>query len=164
MYQGHNQEEPNEVEFHPYFIKQYNSRFFVFGYNPKYDNISNLAFDRIKSIEICSSEYMSNQDIDFDQYFEDIIGVTVPDSSKVQRVLIRVDSRLYKYLQTKPLHGSQKVVLTAEEYVDILLEVHLNYELESLLLSHGERLEILEPETLRSSISERVSALTKKYK
>jgi hypothetical protein len=50
--------EPFEFHYHPYFLKQYNNRWFVFGRNPKYENITNLALDRIISFVIINKEYI----------------------------------------------------------------------------------------------------------
>ena len=53
-------------------------RWFLFGKSHGYETITNLALDRIEKIVSGSEEYMET-DIDFSQYFEDIIGVTIPN-------------------------------------------------------------------------------------
>ena len=70
---------------------------------------------------------------------------------------------MYPYIQTKPLHGSQKKKETADLYVLIELELIPNYELESLILSYGEGIEVLSPETLRYKIKNRVQATLNNY-
>jgi predicted DNA-binding transcriptional regulator YafY len=79
-------------------------------------------------------------------------------------VKLKVGKKLWPYIETKPVHGSQKVVEHMEDgSVTIALEVHLNYELESLILGFGEGVEVLESAVLKKKISARVHEMTKKY-
>jgi predicted DNA-binding transcriptional regulator YafY len=162
LYKSFNSNSEIEVELHPYYLKQYNNRWFVFGTNPQYSNITNLALDRIINVELLSKEFIET-DIDFKEYFEDIIGVTFNEELQPTDILLRVDQSLWPYIETKPIHGSQKVVEKTEVYVDIKLDLIPNYELESLILQHGERICVLEPVDLRTKIQNRIKELIRKY-
>lgn len=105
-----------------------------------------------------------NTDIDFDEFFEDVIGVSIPLNEEPQKILLKVDSTLWPYIKTKPLHGSQKVKEETKEYTIIQLELLLNYELESLILSFGEKMLVVEPESLRTAVKERVNNLFNNYR
>lgn len=163
VYQSFKQENPVQLEFHSYHLKQYNNRWFVFGIVTGNANITNLSLDRINSVEESKANYIQNSDVDFEEFFEDVIGVSVPTNSTPQKILLKIESVLWPYIKTKPLHGSQKVKHETNEYVIIQLEVHLNYELESLILSLGEAIEVLEPLELREKIRIRIHQLLKKY-
>jgi predicted DNA-binding transcriptional regulator YafY len=163
VYQSFKQEESIELEFHPYHLKQYNNRWFVFGIVTGNTNITNLPLDRIFSIDESNNKYVPNDSIDFDEYFEDVIGVSVPNNSVPQKVILKIDRELWPYIKTKPLHGSQKVKQETNEFTIIQLEVHLNYELESLILSRGEAIEVLESVELREKIKTRIQQLLNKY-
>ena len=151
------------LEFHPYYLKQYNNRWFVFGKNPLFENITNLALDRLIDVEVLDKIFIET-DLDFKEYFEDIIGVTFNEKKQATNIILRVDKSLWPYIETKPLHGSQKVIQKGENYVDIKLELIPNYELESLILQHGEKITVLEPSTLSNKIQDRIQQLIKKYK
>ncbi len=57
------------LNFHPYYLKQYKNRWFVFGYNQeKKLNNWNLALDRIESIEESSITYLDTT-TDWEDYF-----------------------------------------------------------------------------------------------
>lgn len=163
VYQSFKQEESIELEFHPYHLKQYNNRWFVFGIVSGNTNITNLSLDRIFSIDECNNKYLPNDSIDFDEYFEDVIGVSVPNNGLPQKVMLKIDRELWPYIKTKPLHGSQKVKQETNEFTIIKLEIHLNYELESLILSRGEAIEVMEPAELREKIKMRIQQLLNKY-
>ena len=144
------------IIFHPYFLKQYNNRWYLFGKNDASQFIMNLALDRITSIEESKNKYLPNKTIDFDEYFEDIIGVTLSNEGKVEKVVIKASNELLPYIKTKPIHGSQKLKEQGLSHTLITLDIIPNYELESLILSFAEGVEVLHPKSLRDKIKKRV--------
>lgn len=162
-YQGFKQAKPARLRFHPYYLKQYNNRWFVFGLNEEIGRIANMALDRIRTLDPAKGKYKPNEAVDFTEFFEDVVGVTVPDT-EVHEVDIRVGAGLWPYLASKPLHGSQKVLRKDKDSVTIRLAVKLNYELQAVLLSYGAELEVLAPAELRATLRERAKALAKRYR
>lgn len=161
-YGSFNSSSPIDIELHPYYLKQYNNRWFIFGKNPQFKNITNLALDRIVEITKIDKEYISSV-IDFREYFEDIIGVTYNDEKKTHKVLLQIDATLWPYIETKPIHGSQKVISKENSNITIQLSVMLNYELESTLLQFGEKIKILEPQELQLKMTDRIKQMLSKY-
>ncbi|TCI85310.1 helix-turn-helix transcriptional regulator [Tenacibaculum sp. M341] len=161
-YKGFKDSTPNSYKFHPYYLKQYDNRWFSFGQNPNFDNITNLTLDRIINIEISDKQYAETR-IDFKEYFEGIIGVTFDENQNPIEIIISIEKSLWTYIKTKPLHGSQKVKQEHQDHIDISLQLIPNYELESMLLQYGERLTVLEPETLRKSLKERTKMMMANY-
>ena len=150
-------------EIHPYHLKQYNNRWFLFGLNNHYKKLTNLALDRIQNIAECNIQYIQNDDIDFNEYFDDVIGVSVDEKKQTEKVLIKVDEEQLPYIISKPIHGSQKVKRITEGEAIVELKLQLNFELEALLFSFGEKIEVLEPKELRNSMQKRIKALNQKY-
>lgn len=134
----------------PYFLKQYNNRWFLFGWNHKDGYIQNLALDRIQNIASCKDTFIENP-IDFEEYFEDIVGVSNDLTKDVVKVKIRLTDNIIPYINSKPIHGSQLV----KDNI-LSLQLKLNYELESLILSYGENMKVLEPEILKNKINNRI--------
>lgn len=161
-YKSFKSEEVLILELHPYFLKQYNNRWFVFGKNPLYPNITNLALDRIQSISQVSNKYIPS-DIDFTDYFEDIIGVTFTDGIDIVKLKLQIDNNLWPYIDSKPLHGSQKKLDQNENDTIIELSVIPNYELESQLLQFGEKIVVLEPLGFKRKIQNRIKASLENY-
>ena len=73
-YQSFKQENPIEICLHPYFLKQYNNRWFLFGLNETKNSISNLALDRIIEVNEVNKQFIENEIIDFEEYFDDVVG------------------------------------------------------------------------------------------
>jgi len=137
---------------YPYFLKQYNNRWFLFGLNAGYNLISNLPLDRIEDIKLTDLPFVENKEIDFDTYFDDIVGVTKVDK-KEEVIRMRFDSKRFPYIVSKPIHHTQEVVDEEERIVEI--RVRPNRELEALVLSFGPQVEVVSPASFREQISKK---------
>ncbi len=163
-YKSFKQDNVQSIILHPYFLKQYNNRWYVFGKNDASNYILNLALDRITSIGESKRKFIPNNSIDFNEYFEDIVGVTMANDGKIQHIVLKVSNNLYPYIQTKPIHGSQKLKEQETNHTLISLDLIPNYELESLILSYGEGMEVLQPKSLRDKIQKRIELINGNYK
>ena len=144
----------------PYFLKEYNNRWFLLCSNVGYKSISNYALDRIEAIEDVDSEKYVETNVDFDDgYFDDVVGVTVNEGDPVDIVLKFSPKRL-PYVVSKPLHESQK---PPSENHTIKITVIPNLELTALILHYGSEVEVLEPESLREEIRGKISMMNQIY-
>lgn len=149
---------------HPYYLKQYNQRWFLLGLNNTYKQISIFALDRIQYIQETDVKYIPNDSISFEKYFKDIIGVSFIHGVAPETIKLLVDKEQLPYTMSKPLHKSQKMIEKLEDGSAIItIKVIPNYELTQLLLSFGEHITILSPETLRQEIFHRIEKNLKNY-
>ena len=148
---------------HPYYLKEYNNRWFLFGITEqKRDTLISLPLDRIVEIEPIHIEYIPNTYFNFEEYFEDVVGVSVPKSGTPDKIVLRFEKSRFPYVETKPLHPSQIIVDKDDCIVQI--EVHQNSELDSLIFSFGDQVEVLSPDSMRNKIKARIEKLSEKYK
>jgi predicted DNA-binding transcriptional regulator YafY len=156
-YQTFENDTPFDVMIHPYFLKQYNNRWFLFGYNPEKDKYDwNLAIDRIISFKEIHHSFLENTDIDWNEYFDDIIGVTKPAEAEVEKVVLQFTGLTAKYIETKPIHGSQKPKWLDKNTLEIRLKIILNYEFERFVLSYADNVKVIEPDKLRNTVTYRL--------
>jgi len=163
-YQPYESENPFEVTIHPYFLKQYNNRWFLFGYNPvknKYD--WNLALDRISDIREKQGKYERNTVINWQDYFEDIIGVSKPFEAETENIVLHFMDKTGKYIETKPVHGSQKSKWLDKNLLEVKLSLMINYELERFILSYGDSIKVISPEHLKKKITQRLQDAYSQY-
>ena len=163
QYQGYKQANAIDIVIHPWYLKQYNNRWFLFGFNREFSNLSNLAIDRILSFKETKDKYFQNLEINFEEYFEDVVGVTVRSDTPVEKVLIKVTKEMWPYILSKPLHGSQKIKNKNEKFGIIELNLQINYEFMALIFSYMDTVEVMEPKNLREKFKRITSALNKKY-
>lgn len=150
------------VEIHPQYLKQYNNRWFLLGQNPEYKTLTNFALDRIVTIAEVNTEFKEVV-IDFDAYFEDIVGVTKPVDEQPVLITLQATKSLAPYIITKPLHGSQKHIKNDDDGLLFSIEVIPNYELEKQLLAFGEGLVVCSPDSFKSKLKERIQKLHELY-
>ena len=79
----------------------------------------------------------------------------------VETVLLRFSPYRFPYVVTKPLHESQRCV--DKEKCIVRIDVIPNRELEALILSYGNDVEVLSPDYLRMQIKEKIEDLAKIY-
>jgi len=163
-YQSFKETKPKEMTIHPYYLKQYNKRWFLFGLCDSDDLLYNLPLDRIKSINLDSKKFKKNTVANFREYFEDIIGVTFPRESKPIKIKLKLEKEIAPYILTKSLHGSQKKIEQTNEFTIIEIEVVPNYELTQLLLSYGDGIEVISPIAYRNEIKKTIEKMKRKYR
>ncbi|MEM9917304.1 MAG: WYL domain-containing protein [Bacteroidota bacterium] len=161
-YQSYKAQKPNQFDFHPYKLKEYRNRWFVLGLRDKQSNMLNLALDRIQAIEDSEVPYHKHHGIDLDHYFEDVVGVTVSRGRAVP-VVYRANRDVAPYIISKPLHRSQIILEQENGFVTFQIKVIPNFELEKILLGHGEGVEVLAPRRLRSRIKKRLGLAMEGY-
>lgn len=147
---------------YPYYLKQFNDRWYLIAQAIGYDSFGNYALDRIEGFEEMDLPYKES-DVNFEEYFDDIIGVTVPDRYEPVDVLLLVSNNRFNYIKTKPLHLSQRIVSQEDGYTRITINVKINRELIALLLSFGADIEVLAPASLRVMIAKTIRAMNEKY-
>lgn len=164
VYQPFEIASPYELLLHPYYLKQYNNRWFLLGYNPFTDKYDwNLALDRIIKIIEVRDSYHENSEIEWSEYFEDIIGVTKPEGCKLEKITLYFRGKSGKYIETKPMHGSQKCKWLSEDLLEVKLELIVNFEFESLIFSYGDDVQVIQPVFLKEKIYQRLKKACLQY-
>jgi predicted DNA-binding transcriptional regulator YafY len=154
--------EAYEIIFHPHYLKQYNNRWFVFGLNS--DNQVpnwNLALDRIESLSETALKYKPSE-IDWEEYFFDLVGVTRPENGKLQEIVLKFSPEVAPYVITKPIHPSQKHK-NDPTGLEVKIKVIPNFELERLILSFGEQVKVISPQDFKERISQRLKEANRLY-
>lgn len=151
---------------HPYHLKQYNDRWFLFGFeeSEKYTGITNLALDRIIEITETLKSIQPNETV-WGDFFDEMIGVSKDRTKSTIEVVMRFSKDRIKYVLTKPIHGvTQKSIKNDSEGRTISIKVIPNNELYQLLLSYGSDVEVLFPEDVKIKLKEHAEKMLEYYK
>ena len=116
-------------DFHPHILKQYNRRWFCFGYKhihemtkeregERFGSMNIIALDRIKGVKELQSLELSSRkpgfdiykdtNIDWAEYFDSMVGVSIPEGGIEEEVTIWIKQQRSQYVFTKPIHNSQR--------------------------------------------------------
>ena len=158
-----NKDIERNVIVHPWYVKQYNNRWFLFASDGYHPTISNFALDRIVELDVIDNvPFIPNNGIDFEHYFDDVIGVTIPvESVKKEHIVLQFSKHQFPYIASKPLHLSQEI-LDAENCI-LSIDVRPNYELTQLILSFGPDVKVLSPDNFRDEIKRKIINNLKNY-
>lgn len=153
-----------EFTVHPYLLKEYNGRWYLFGRNHENRQIYPFAVDRMRILPDQRSHirYIENNDWDAEEYFKDIVGITQPEGAKPEEVKIRVYDDSADYVITKPIHSSQGHE-EEDGYVDFKYKVILNYEFKSKIYALGCNVEVLSPAYLREEFAANIRKMGERY-
>ena len=148
----------------PYALKAYNRQWYMLGFIEEKNAIRNIALNRILDFKKTNKSFDRPKDFDARKYYANTIGIFVNDELNVETVKVRAFGVQMEYLRALPLHKSQEEVKTKYgEYADFQYRLCITPELVSTLLSMGEKVEVLEPPSLRQQIIDRINASMRRY-
>ena len=147
----------------PYCIKLFNKRWYLLACFDS-GRLSTFSLDRIKGIEVLQDKFKIDEDFDAEVYFNGSYGIVVFDEMPCERIVLRAYGYEPYYLRDLPLHHSQREINTTEEYTDFELRLKPTADFKTHLLSRGEWVEVLEPQSLADEIVEWHQKAIERYK
>lgn len=158
-------DKPKIHELHPYFLKQYNHRWYLMALNQKYSNVGTYSLDRIVKVDVAHGvQFDNSQNINHDKHFEHIFGVTLEADKAPVEIIVSVSKEQMPYVKTKKLHNSQTILKEDENGMVISLKIIPNYEFYSTILSAGDGIEIISPAEIRKGVADRLIRAFNQYK
>ena len=151
-------------EFHPFLLKQYNDRWYVFGYNVSTKNFYyNIPLDRLSTTPQIMDKHVISCPTDYMTYFHNIVGVS-KNHHKIEHIEVCIkDINAWGRIITKPLPTQEiKVKFKKHEnYGIITLDLIPNEELYTKILSWGKFIEVLSPQVVRDKLKEIIKSISK---
>jgi predicted DNA-binding transcriptional regulator YafY len=148
-YQSISSESPKGRVIHPYLLKEYDERWYVYAFDERSKEERIFGLDRIQSLEPDKQKDFRYFKGDRQEIFKHTIGVSrfVGDP---QQIILKFFYPQSEYILSKPIHESQKILEEKEDAVTVELYLRINYELRALIRSYGDQVEVLKPNTLNS--------------
>lgn len=162
-YHSFKHEHASDVLISPYYLKQFNNRWFLFGHNHESEYLQNMSLDRILKIDEVKGEYEPCE-VDFEDYFYDIYGVSRPYDAEPVEIKLWFNSAQAPYIKTKPIHGSQKYTRNDDGSADVRLRLIPTFEFKRLLLGFGASCKVLAPDILAEEVKDEVRKSAVLYK
>ena len=163
-YKGFQDKTDSTYEFHPHILKQYNRRWFVFGFN-KTREIKQWSIpldERLISITHLTDENYKESEVDWDSFFRTMVGVR-RDSEEVEKVILKFHNGREDYFKTKPFIPDFEEFFEDDKQDQVWFKTILNPELVQQILSFGKDVEVLEPESLKKQMKEHVVNMKNYY-
>lgn len=169
------------IRLYPYLLKQYNERWYLIGtplateeFPFQKDFYINLPLDRMKKVLPIDGVNYIDCDEDFEDRYEDIIGVSWYKEKKTTDILLAVKNIYACYIDTKPIHGSQRKFSADRQaelhdkyqkfgdYTFYGLSLKPNRELYNTIYRNGDQVILISPDEIRKEmIAELTSSVDK---
>jgi len=124
--------------------------------------IKNFALDRIISLLITEIKFKPIS-YNVHQEFKDTFGIINGTDEKPVNVLLSFTPREGRYIESLPLHRSQKLISKDDKMYQFTLFIRPTYDFKMELLSYGDQVKVLEPKSLQKDIKNQLESASKKY-
>ncbi len=146
----------------PLLLKEYSNRWYLISFDIQKEKITTYALDRMKDLEITADAFERPADFNSDIYFKYAFGIT-NNGSLPEKIVFKVDLVASKYIESQPLHRTQKTVKVGKNKVTFEINVIISEEFIRTLLSYGSELEVLAPLELRNEVKKRIQKTIELY-
>jgi predicted DNA-binding transcriptional regulator YafY len=154
QYRKFDDEAVKEHLIEPYVLRESRGRFYLLGnvIEGKSEKVKTYAFDRFVDMQVTDKTF-DGKAFDSDKYFQNVYGIT-EGAGKAETVILSFTPVQEKYIQSQPLHHSQQIIKETKTECRVSLQVMVNHELVSQLLSYGANVKVLKPQSLAQKIKD----------
>lgn len=140
---------------HPYAVKEFAKRWYLVAWSLTNQALRVYALDRTLSLERTGERFRMPRGFDVEELFDASYGIYLRSEGE-EPVLVKLRTTLREsaYLQDLPLHPSQRLVGMEGDRCIFALRLVPNPNFVMDLCKHGDRLEVLEPLSLRETVRE----------
>lgn len=136
----------------PIAIKEARNRWYLLAKEADGDVVKNFSLDRISNLEISSRKFKAIGDYDVKEEFKYNFGIINGTGEEPQRIVLSFTSASGRYINSLPLHHTQKEILHNETESRFEYFLTPTYDFQMEILSHGDKVRVLEPESLKNNI------------
>jgi len=138
----------------PYGLKEFRNRWYVLAKDSKDQKVKTFALDRLTNLEFTSQTFRFDTNLNFQEMFQDCFGIISPVNEKPQDVVLSFETVQGKYIKSLPLLHSQQIQADNDDELRIGLRLCITHDFVMELLSYGESMTVLQPQSLIQKIKE----------
>ncbi|MGF7141474.1 helix-turn-helix transcriptional regulator [Roseimarinus sediminis] len=154
---------PSQRRIQPLALKEFKNRWYVVSLDTKDFRIKTFGLDRIADLEISRQKFVFPADFNIIKHYEHCFGIISPDDLPAEEVILSFHPHKGKYIKSLPLHESQEVLVDNENELRVKLTVYVTFDFEMEILSHGDQVAVIAPQSLVSKIKFALKQSLKHY-
>ena len=147
-YQKFWEDEMSQRTAEPYALKEFKNRWYLLADDLKDNKVKSFALDRLTELEITRKKFRLPIDFDINEHYKYCFGIISPNEHQPREVILSFDPFQGKYIKTLPLHASQVILKDNEEELLIKLTLFLTHDFLMEILSYGDNVKVIQPESL----------------
>jgi len=162
-YRSYTATEEQDYTIHPYGLVVQGGTFYIIGFHCNHREIRVWKLNRIVSAKCLSTKFKKPKDFNADHYRRKGFGVFIFSDDPVQRIRIKVDGQMARYVQEHHWHETQQFEPCPDGSVIVQFEVVPDNELINWILKLRHNAEVLEPEALRQELKIEIAKMSQRY-
>ncbi len=136
----------------PYALKEFKNRWYILANDLKDNQVKSFALDRLTNLEITKKRFQYPNDFNVNEHFKYCFGIISPNDLKLHEIILSFNPFQGKYIKSLPLHESQQILIDNDEELRIKLTLFITYDFFMELLSFGENVKVIKPDSLINDI------------
>lgn len=136
----------------PYALKEFRSRWYVLAKDMKDQQVKSFALDRLTELEITRKTFPANPPFDVNDHYKFCFGIMSPAGHELHEVILRFEPVQGRYIKSLPLHETQEILVDNDQELRVKLKIYLTHDFMMEILSFGENLQVIQPESLINQI------------
>lgn len=145
----------------PKAIKESQNRYYLIAYDLDKNDFRNYGLDRISNF-IITSEKQKTPEINVEAFYQHAFGIECYHDPV--KIILEFANDQKQYIQSLPLHTSQKIIQENNETFTVELFMHPTNDFVMEIMRYGAICEVKSPEILRDRVKHEVRLLQEKYK
>ena len=139
----------------PYALKEFRNRWYLLANEDDGEDflLKTYGLDRITDLDIHNKTF-TKKEIDIESLFVNSFGIVSTLGEKPEKIILSFKQSQKGFVKSLPIHHSQKIIVDNEEEYQIELTLVPTYDFYQELLTHAERLKIVEPKKVRAKYLE----------
>ena len=162
-YRSYSAKEEQLYTIHPYAVISQMGTLYVLGFSCKRNEIGIWKLNRIVEAERLKSTFKKPTKSEIDSWRRKGFGVFVCNDKPLQKVRIKVDGVMARYVQEHHWHETQQFKQQVDGSVIVQFEVVPTRELTNWILNLGCNAEVIKPKSLRQEVAAEIAKMHQRY-
>ena len=147
----------------PYALKEFKNRWYLLARDLKDQQVKSFAFDRLTELEITRKRFKPAGNFDVNEHYRFCFGIISPTDHELKDVILSFDPFQGKYIKSLPLHETQEILIDDAHEIRIRLNVYLTHDFLMEILSYGDNVKVIQPESLIKELKHSYKNALKQY-
>lgn len=149
---------------HPWCLKLFKQRWYVLALSEDHKEPRVYSLDE-RMIDITQTKKALKVSPKFNarEFFSNYFGIFVGKEYKPETVRLKVDAYQVNYFNSLPLHPSQKLVESNDDYSVYEYYLAPTFDFKQEILRHGAQVEVLAPAHLREEVADEIGSMMSLY-
>ena len=162
-YQKFWDEEPSCRIVEPLALKEFKNRWYLISKDTKDNKIKTFGLDRLSQLIILRKSFSYPENFEINKYFKNCFGIIGPNAKEPSEIILSFTPLQGKYIKTLPLHESQEIITDTDTEFRIKLKLFITEDFIMELLTHGETLKVIQPQTLAKKVKGKLEKALQSY-